>query len=1073
MSRPWRIALGVLAVLVAVNLALRFLGTLTGGTPGGPRSSSYATSQHGAAAYAELLGRAGHPVEQARSCRTSRRRAPGRRCSSSTRRRSGRRISMRCGGSSAAGAASSPPDCRRRPCASSSPRVPHRALGSRRVHDGRARARDRRRDRVARRRASGSEAGREGQRRVARRLLAAPEPAPWLCRQRCVRARARRPGQSAGRVPRELPRLRHGQRASALPFAWSCCSAASPLAVLVYMVARGRRLGPPEEEGRSLAPPRREYVDSLAAVVARSKRRDAAVGPVRREARDAVLRRASLAAGRRRRRRSVRGRPARPRGRGRRGAARGRRGPTTTCSPSAARGPNQAGSPLMESLRDRVVAEVAKVVVGQEATVERILCALLVGGHVLLEGVPGVAKTLVANAIARALGLEFRRVQFTPDMLPSDLTGTMTLHGGELAFRPGPGVHERPARRRDQPDAAEDAGRAARGDGGAAGDDRGRRRASCRSRSSCSRRRTRSSTRARTRCPRRSSTASCFKLALGYPDEEDERQILGLRHRGVRAGDARRRAAGGRAGGARAGRAGGRRDRRLRRGGRLRRRSSARRATLPSVELGASPRAACTCSPPRRRAARLADRGFVTPDDVADGRAGRAPAPARAAARGRARALHGRRRRSRRPRSGARAAVTPDAARGARAGACRGLAARPAGRWPSCSRSRSLAARAVDALRRAAAAGGRARRAGASLARRARAAPPRRRAEPGRASASASRCRPTSARARARRTASSTRQLVARRRGRHTLPPPADARRRAARARRVDHQRRRGGRGARLPRPARRAPARDRGPPRAASGTRAAAGAGRSGSAPSSSRCATTRPTTTSARSTGARPRGSAGRCRNQYRLERDRDVICLVDCGRLMARPARRRDAARRRDRRRGRGRRGRRRARRPLRRDRVRRARSAARAAAPRAARARRRGALRPRARAGRQRLRARVPQVRRSRSARSCSCSPTCSRRPPRSRSSTRSRCSRAATPSRSRAPPTPTSTRLSSSEPARPRDVYRAAVALDVLAARARAAARLQRAGAEVIEAPPATSPRACVRTYLRAKARARL
>jgi hypothetical protein len=60
------------------------------------------------------------------------------------------------------------------------------------------------------------------------------------------------------------------------------------------MVARGRRFGPPEEEGRSLAPPRREYVDSLAAVVARSKRRDAAVRPVRREARDAVLRRASL-----------------------------------------------------------------------------------------------------------------------------------------------------------------------------------------------------------------------------------------------------------------------------------------------------------------------------------------------------------------------------------------------------------------------------------------------------------------------------------------------------------------------------------------------------------------------------------------------------------------------------------------------------------------------------------------------------------------------------------------------------------------------------------------------------------
>src|SRR5439155_1426747 len=78
------------------------------------------------------------------------------------------------------------------------------------------------------------------------------------------------------------------------------------------------------------------------------------------------------------------------------------------------------------------------VAVGQEGTVERILCALLVGGHVLLEGVPGVAKTLVANGVARALGLEFRRAQFTADLLPSDLLGTLTLHGGELAFRPGP-----------------------------------------------------------------------------------------------------------------------------------------------------------------------------------------------------------------------------------------------------------------------------------------------------------------------------------------------------------------------------------------------------------------------------------------------------------------------------------------------------------------------------------------------------------------------------------------------------------------------------------------------------------
>ncbi|MGI8795716.1 MAG: AAA family ATPase [Acidimicrobiia bacterium] len=92
----------------------------------------------------------------------------------------------------------------------------------------------------------------------------------------------------------------------------------------------------------------------------------------------------------------------------------------------------------MRELRNRVSAEVSKVVVGQDDVVDLFLAAVAVSGHVLLEGVPGVAKTLLANATARALGVSFRRVQFTPDMLPSDLTGTMTLRGQELAFRPGP-----------------------------------------------------------------------------------------------------------------------------------------------------------------------------------------------------------------------------------------------------------------------------------------------------------------------------------------------------------------------------------------------------------------------------------------------------------------------------------------------------------------------------------------------------------------------------------------------------------------------------------------------------------
>ena len=93
---------------------------------------------------------------------------------------------------------------------------------------------------------------------------------------------------------------------------------------------------------------------------------------------------------------------------------------------------------VLEALRDRLSKAVRTVVVGQDDTLDVIVGALSVGGHVLLEGVPGVAKTLLATTLARALGLDFRRAQFTPDMLPSDLTGTMTLRDRELVFRPGP-----------------------------------------------------------------------------------------------------------------------------------------------------------------------------------------------------------------------------------------------------------------------------------------------------------------------------------------------------------------------------------------------------------------------------------------------------------------------------------------------------------------------------------------------------------------------------------------------------------------------------------------------------------
>ncbi len=85
------------------------------------------------------------------------------------------------------------------------------------------------------------------------------------------------------------------------------------------------------------------------------------------------------------------------------------------------------------ALRD----EIGKVVVGQEGTLSGLVSALLVRGHVLLEGVPGVAKTLLVKVLAEALSLEFKRVQFTPDLMPSDVTGQLVLDpdGGARAFR--------------------------------------------------------------------------------------------------------------------------------------------------------------------------------------------------------------------------------------------------------------------------------------------------------------------------------------------------------------------------------------------------------------------------------------------------------------------------------------------------------------------------------------------------------------------------------------------------------------------------------------------------------------
>jgi MoxR-like ATPase len=113
---------------------------------------------------------------------------------------------------------------------------------------------------------------------------------------------------------------------------------------------------------------------------------------------------------------------------------------------------NQDSAPRIESaalrefvaqarvLRQKVQNEISRIVVGMDAVTERLLIALIANGHVLLEGVPGVAKTSLSKAFARILGCQYQRVQFTPDLLPSDVTGTYIFdrRTNDFVLRKGP-----------------------------------------------------------------------------------------------------------------------------------------------------------------------------------------------------------------------------------------------------------------------------------------------------------------------------------------------------------------------------------------------------------------------------------------------------------------------------------------------------------------------------------------------------------------------------------------------------------------------------------------------------------
>jgi hypothetical protein len=307
-TRGWRIGIGIVVTLVALALAVRALNSLTGGTPGGPRSSSYATGETGLGAYAELLGRAGHRIDRLR--RTPHAVSLDPRATVvlldppgvARRDADALRAFVAAGGTLVAGGGGDRwlgtvvPDPPRSVTAGVRDVRAH-GLGSvrRLVTAGEGAWRN-----AGRAQPLAGASGRTvlARARVGRgRVFLLADPSPLQNRLLGDADNAALGLTLAGPATRPVDFLEtyHGYgRASglaALPLAWKLLFSGLFLSALVYMVARGRRLGPPEQATRELPPPRREYVDSLAATLARTKRRDDAVERVRRHVRAEVLRR--------------------------------------------------------------------------------------------------------------------------------------------------------------------------------------------------------------------------------------------------------------------------------------------------------------------------------------------------------------------------------------------------------------------------------------------------------------------------------------------------------------------------------------------------------------------------------------------------------------------------------------------------------------------------------------------------------------------------------------------------------------------------------------------------------------